>query len=372
MIGRSLGGGATALWSGLVLCGVTLAGIVAGTAYQPAGAGADSAETATVAAGNRLDECTPAIDARLADPSRSTLLPEGGDVSVGQAAEYERQLREALRPLRGHEAEPTRVVPVVVHVISASDGRGNLGDWQIRRQIDVLNRAYRGGYAFGDEGADTGFRFRLREINRTVNDGWFRDFSRQRDEIRERLHRGGADTLNLYTTKLDSGLLGYSTFPQDQKSHPKRDGVVISYDTLPGGDRYRFNHGHTATHEIGHWLGLFHTFQNGCDEPGDYVDDTAYEREAASGCPRGRDTCRRDPGEDPITNFMNYSEDACMTHFTRGQGKRMADHWRAFRSGANEEEVDPRRAALATGRSSGDVRTTAEPDGTVEGEESVD
>jgi hypothetical protein len=62
------------------------------------------------------------------------------------------------------------------------------------------------------------------------------------------------------------------------------------------------------------------------------VDDTAYEREAASGCPEGRDTCPEQEGEDPVTNFMNYSDDACMTHFTKGQAERMVEHWAAFRA----------------------------------------
>ncbi|MFI6577259.1 zinc metalloprotease [Nocardiopsis sp. NPDC050513] len=351
------------------MCGIALAGIVAGTAYRPADAG-DGPGT-TVAAGSRLDSCdSSTLDARLANPGQAAQFPESGDVTPQQAAEYERLLREAMLPLRGQQAEPTREVPVVVHVISASDGRGAVGEWQVKRQIDVLNRAYRGGYAFGGEGADTGFRFHLRDITRTVNDTWFRDFSRHRDEVRASLHRGGAETLNLYTTRLDTGLLGYSTFPQNQKQAPEQDGVVVAYDTLPGGDRNRFNEGHTATHEIGHWLGLFHTFQNGCDDPGDYVDDTAFEREAASGCPRGRDTCRRQPGDDPVTNFMNYSEDACMTHFTRGQGQRMVDHWMAFRSGKGRGESDPRTAAAPPSASergpSVDVRAAVAPDGRVE------
>ncbi|SIO88409.1 Gll1663 protein [Nocardiopsis sp. JB363] len=338
MIRRNSRGGTAALWSGLSLCAFTLTGLVASTSPEPISPEGSAPENFSASMTTNDPYCPPgtepasAAERRVADPDAGPA--DNVVITPEQAAEYEDDLQRAMERIRGHEAAAPYTVPVVVHVISASDGSGEVSDGRIDDQVDVLNRAYQGEYAQGSEGTDTEFRFELADVTRTENDTWFREFGDHRDTIRAELRQGGAETLNIYTADLGSGLLGFSTFPQDYADNPEQDGVAIAHDTLPGGDRENFNEGHTGTHEVGHWLGLFHTFQNGCESPGDYIDDTPYEREAASGCPEGRDTCPERQGEDPVTNFMNYSDDACMTHFTQGQAQRMAEHWSAFREGA--------------------------------------
>ncbi|KAJ6579958.1 pregnancy-associated plasma protein-A-domain-containing protein [Mycena vulgaris] len=123
-----------------------------------------------------------------------------------------------------------------------------------------------------------------------------------------------------------AGLLGYSTFPSSYSSAPKDDGIVIFFSS-------------TLTHESGHWLGLYHTFQGGCAgsgtaTAGDYVADTPSEQSAASGCPSKRDTCTGSsfPGADPVANFMDYSSDACMTQFTADQMTRATLQFSTYRT----------------------------------------
>jgi len=101
---------------------------------------------------------------------------------------------------------------------------------------------------------------------------------------------------------------------------------VIHYGSLPGGYLSPYNLGGTASHEVGHWVGLYHTFQGGCDGgncsgAGDLVCDTPGEGTATSGCPGNKDTCP-EAGLDPVHNYMDYSTDICYNNFTPGQDSR--------------------------------------------------
>ena len=224
----------------------------------------------------------------------------------------------------------TVTIPVWFHVIrkDLSVAGGNLPRTRIRAQLDVLRASYSGATG----GAPTGFGFTLAGVTRTTNQRWFTvNGSGVETAMKEALKVGGPETLNIYTANLRAGYLGWAYLAQDADEVGALDGVVIHYQTLPGGNLGPYDEGDTAVHEVGHWFDLFHTFEGGCEGAGDRVADTAPEASAASGCPVGRDTCVGG-GVDPITNFMDYTYDSCTMEFTLGQATRMQQAWTAYRA----------------------------------------
>jgi len=220
-------------------------------------------------------------------------------------------------------------VETYVHVITTASGGGNVSA-RVPDQIAVLNNSF----SAATGGSNTGFGLVLKSVTVTANNNWFnaRPGSGPEKQMKNALHQGDAGALNIYTTS-GGGYLGWATFPWNYSSNPSYDGVVVAYDSLPGVRNWAYDEGDTAVHEVGHWLGLYHTFQGGCTNPGDSVSDTPAEASPAYGCPTGRDTCAA-TGLDPITNFMDYSDDSCMFQFTAGQGTRMGSAWTSYRAPA--------------------------------------
>ena len=220
-------------------------------------------------------------------------------------------------------------IPVRFHVFT--DGAvGRLSEQDLRRQVSVLNA----GFAGREGGFDTGFAFTYAGVDYTDNATWFAQLNPGTSVERRAkaaTHVGDASTLNVWTTDGPS-YLGFATFPSWFKRSPELDGVVLDYKSFVGGAfGDSFSLGKTATHEVGHWLGLLHTFQGGCNAKGDYVADTPAELTPTTGCPAGKNTCSA-PGDDPVHNYMDYSFDSCYTQFTAGQSTRMVDQWSYFRA----------------------------------------
>lgn len=238
-------------------------------------------------------------------------------------------------PARGKALRGGSVrIATVYHVISDHNlSRAETKRWttMIDAQTSVLNASFAGQTS--GEAATTAFRFAHTATTWTVNSDWSSmtpQTTSERD-AKSSLRQGDATTLNIYVANIGAGLLGWATFPQSYRGQPAMDGIVILDESMPGGNLAIYSEGDTATHEVGHWLGLYHTFQNGCSTNGDYIADTPREQSPAFDCPTGRDTCLKDPGLDPITNFMDYSQDSCMNEFTPGQAQRMSDAWQDYR-----------------------------------------
>jgi hypothetical protein len=262
-----------------------------------------------------------AQDARLTSaPSPDDALPLGRlctthSPSDAEAAGVEAQVAQWLAD---HPAPPEAAVsiPIAFHVVyKSSTGEGNIPESWLNAQISVLNAAYAG----------SGYSFYKYSVDRYGSSGsWFTATNGTSAEtaMKQALSTNPRDLLNFYTNKPSGGTLGWATFPWMYAESDYRHGVVVLYSSLPGGASAPYNLGDTGTHEVGHYLGLYHTFQGGCNNPGDSVSDTAPEASAAFGCPVGRDTCSGG-GPDPIENFMDYTDDACMDRFSAGQSTRM-------------------------------------------------
>ncbi|KAF9472422.1 zincin [Pholiota conissans] len=207
-----------------------------------------------------------------------------------------------------------------------TDAGGWVSDERIQKQMEVLNKDFDG----------SGIKWTSVRVRRIKSADWFVNAypgSAQEQAMKLMFNIGDAATLNIYTLTFNSttSSLGTASIPSAYYRAPKSDGVMVRHGTVTGGAREHYNMGRTLTHEIGHWLGLFHTFEGGCDDGvGDNVADTPPAMSGSDGCPVGRDSC---PGGGPdlINNFMDYSYDECMTSFTKGQMVRMREAAWAFR-----------------------------------------
>jgi hypothetical protein len=224
-------------------------------------------------------------------------------------------------PIQG-VVSPDRLIPVHFHVITTNTGAGDVPDSRLDAQIAVLNAAYAG----------SGFQFKKQGYTRVRNTTWYNacDKATVERQIRKAVAVDPAHNFNVYTCGLGAGLLGRATFPSSYPENSFMHGVVILNGTLPGGSAAGYNGGDTLVHEAGHYLGLYHTFQGGCNEPGDEVADTPAEQSPDYSCKDGRDTCLSE-GLDPNKNYMDYGNDACMVSFTTDQRIRAQETVSSYR-----------------------------------------
>lgn len=242
---------------------------------------------------------------------RAQILASTSDCSLSQT-----QIQNEYWPSQ------TYTIPVVFHILHKTDGTGNISDQRILAQVDVLNEDYRAiSGSLGQLGFDTKIQFSFAGLTRTANDDWFNDT--QETQFKQALGWDQNKFLNVYVNSA-SGFLGYAYLPQEYAGDIL-DGVVVLYESVGGRNNGfdPYGEGRTLVHEVGHYLGLEHTFQgNGCYEgytAGDLINDTPSESIEHYGC-SPTDTCGT---PDPINNYMNYTDDTCMHEFTSEQANRL-------------------------------------------------
>ncbi|OAA69367.1 Peptidase M43, pregnancy-associated plasma-A [Akanthomyces lecanii RCEF 1005] len=180
---------------------------------------------------------------------------------------------------------------------------GNFPDGVLQQQMQVLN-------SFTQQ---IGLTFQIASVRRipvpyNVLHGSHAGNNVER--ILKQYRQGNVQALNIYTVGSNpNGGSTSATFPKDYNSDPRNDGIVIDYGFLPGGRYSGYNTGKALVREVGHWAGLFNTYDGGCGGNGDGVDDTPAELPGASGCPTGRDSCPNKPGVDPIHNMMDSTDE---------------------------------------------------------------
>lgn len=221
-------------------------------------------------------------------------------------------------------------IPVVVNVIYRTASE-NISQAQIQSQIDVLNEDFNATNSdvsqtpsiFSGLVADVDVQFVLETVNRKQS-------SKKRwgtNDAMKKTSQGGinptnpAQNLNIWVVNNMGGVLGYAQFPGGS---PSTDGVVIAHNYFgrTGVVSAPFNLGRTATHEVGHWLNLRHIWGDAtCGS--DLVSDTPTHNTANYGCPASghKSTCSGTPVEMTM-NYMDYTDDACMYMFSKGQKDR--------------------------------------------------
>lgn len=258
-------------------------------------------------------------------------------------------------------------IPVVVHIIHNGDAYGvneNITDEQVQSQITVMNQDYRKmlgtpGYNINSIGADIQIEFILAKVDPNGNptnginrvnlcqDYW--EIASIDSTVKPATIWNPTQYMNMWCVKFggaDSDILGYAQFPSNGNTTANTDGVVAGYGYFgssaltTGSFSAPYDRGRTMTHEVGHFLGLYHTFQGGCagenNTSGDFCADTPAVASANFGCTT-RNSCPTG-GSDMIANYMDYTDDTCMNIFTLEQKARIQSVMNSF----------PRRLDLKT------------------------
>lgn len=214
-------------------------------------------------------------------------------------------------------------IPVVFHVITGRDSLGNIvgdiSDLRLQAQIDTLNQKFAGN----------NISFSLLGVGRLENQYWHEELYERNDNAGEHLHVDPYRVMNVYVGGESSSIVGSANVPGPTGNTvgTPGDGMFIKYTVFPDPVSGQSS-GKVGVHEVGHYLGLHHTWGAGPDTTctiDDGFADTGLHNGPDFGCPVNDppNDCV-DPGPDdlpnPIFNYMNYTSDVCKVEFSPDQG----------------------------------------------------
>jgi hypothetical protein len=253
-----------------------------------------------------------------------------------------------------------RIIPVVFHVIH-KNGLENISQTQINDAIRILNEDFRkkagtnGGTSTDPLATDFSYEFRLAQFNPNgqPSNGVNRIYNLATDNAGNsqkalsywdaRKYLNVWVVSNIANDDPSSMILGYAQFPFQLNSQTSTDGIMCRADQYGIIEMANVSQaGRTVTHEVGHWVGLYHPFQGGCaggtantcQTQGDQVCDTPPVASATNGCPSSRNSCTNETTDknDLVRNYMDYANGNCMDMFTAGQKARADGQMATFRS----------------------------------------
>ncbi|KAK3321686.1 hypothetical protein B0H66DRAFT_179184 [Apodospora peruviana] len=277
----------------------------------------------------------------------SPVMAEKCDVHIDGVLLPQLEFDQLLTARADPPVPPT--VDLYVHVVAGSTKRddGYLSADEVVGQVQLIKDLYKPTGLTFNHNKDTMAKW-------YVNSSWAGEETGSAfNEMKMALHQGDYKTINLYIRNItDLRYGGTCTNPwrartdvPDKARRLALDGCVIATFSLPGSNHAFMNQGKTAVHEIGHWWGLWHPWEDGgirngvnppdpcwVGNPDDNVTDTPKMKNTGTGtCVETQDSCRGDAFTDPIHNYMAYSSDACLTEFTKGQVSRMYAIYDEFR-----------------------------------------
>ena len=275
---------------------------------------------------------------------------------LGDKDDLEMWIQAKMSQRNGDVLENTVLtIPVIVHVIHDGEpiGNGTNISWaQISSQIDVLNEDYRRimgtpGYNTHPDGADVEIEFCLATIGPDSNVLFEPGVNRvdrnslslanppytvsyTKSNIQPATYWDPDRYMNIWTVDLANDFLGYAQLPNSSTlpdlgtnyGPASTDGVVIRPTSFGrvGNLEAPYDKGRTTTHEVGHWLGLWHIWGDGPCGDDDYCADTPAQDSENYGCPSNNISCGT---VDMVENYMDYTDDVCMNVFTVCQKNRM-------------------------------------------------